>query len=606
MKGRIVTSLFVLGSVLIPGIAGGALTSPVNTDRVQPISSRGISVGVTDSINSQTTYIDSVNPGISSVAAGEALNGYEYWGAGVGNLNGSTVQSGAQVVFNTQSTGIDMTGWNFQYFYPNSEGGFGITQSPCPPPSAHSETCPATGATLPAGADISTAGFPGLPSTFSPGFDSSFNVGPVDSNGNALVTTSVALNNPRFATSTTNQITVSTFTDNAEQSSTPSFTSNGAPVPQCPQPIGTACAAPVQWATYQYSPTPGGSPTACNSVQMQLDQIPFSGASTPYQFTFQEIEKGTGGCPIGSPGIQVAVVNEDPTQTVPCTPGTDCSATVSLPGFGVVTASVDAGQGVTGFDDLHGMQYWVVYPASNASPPHGAASTVTGSSTTPGGSATATDGGTSVAAENGTGVVLVSQFNSNPVSSPPLGSNGNYFDVQLAHGSTFTGVSVMDCNSKNNVGTSVDTLEWWNGTGWVPVTDANGNRVDYAGVPPCASVTLNSMTSPSIGQLTGTVFAVAAKVAVVAAKPAPVTVRFANAKSSLSGTAKLALSTLARKLMPNAEVTIVGYAKDNARLATTRAKAVAVFLSTKVMLHTTLKTVTRTAASQVTVTTIRQ
>ena len=511
MKGRIIVTAIVLGSVLVPAMASGAFGILNSSDRVQLLSPRGNSL--TDSINSLDTFIATVNAGASSVAAGDTLSGHEYWGAGVGNENVSAPQSGAQVTFDTQSTGVKMDGWGFSYFNPNSEGGFGIIQSTCPAPSTYSETCPATGATLPTGGSVWAAGFPGLSDTYTPGFDSSLSVGPVGANGDAAVTASVALNNPRYEGSNKNLITIWTSTDNADESAIPTFTSNGSPVPLCPQPIGTACAAPVEWASYQYSPPGGGNSVPCNSVQMEINQVPYSGAVTPFQLKFQENEKGTGSCPIGNPGLQVAVNNADASQATPCALGTDCSATVPLAGFGTVTASVGSGQGVSGFLFLPGTQYNVIYPASNASPPPGAASTVSGSSITPGGNATAIDGSTTVEAQNGTGVVLVSQFNSNPVSSPPLGSNGNYFDVQLASGSTFSGVSVLDCNSNNNTNNTVDTLEWWNGSGWLSVTDSNGNSVKYNGNPPCASVVLNAMTSPTINQLTGTVFAVAATVA---------------------------------------------------------------------------------------------
>jgi hypothetical protein len=271
--------------------------------------------------------------------------------------------------------------------------------------------------------------------------------------------------------------------------------------------------APVEWASYQYSPPGGGSAVTCNDVSMQINHAPYNGTAIPYQFTFHEKETGTDGCPIGNPGVEVAVNSGANYVTMPCTSGTDCSATVPIARLGKLTATVGSGQGVLGFFYSVFTRYDVNFPASTAAPPQGASSTVTGSSSTPGGTATATNGGTTAEAQNGTGVVLVSQFNSAPLSSPPLGSNGNYFDVEVATGSTFTGVSVMDCNSSNNMNHAVDTLKWWNGTDWAEVTDANGSPVNYTGSPPCASVTLNATTSPSLSQLTGTVFAVAARAA---------------------------------------------------------------------------------------------
>ncbi|MGO9901880.1 MAG: hypothetical protein ACLP0J_19850 [Solirubrobacteraceae bacterium] len=100
----------------------------------------------------------------------------------------------------------------------------------------------------------------------------------------------------------------------------------------------------------------------------------------------------------------------------------------------------------------------------------------------------------------------MSQFGSNPVGQPsfpvtqqPPSSAGEFFDVAVAAGSSFPSVTVSDCNLGGGT-----TLEWLNDTTWVPVSP----QTYSAGPPACATTTPGSNTSPTIAQLTGTVFAV--------------------------------------------------------------------------------------------------
>jgi outer membrane protein OmpA-like peptidoglycan-associated protein len=92
----------------------------------------------------------------------------------------------------------------------------------------------------------------------------------------------------------------------------------------------------------------------------------------------------------------------------------------------------------------------------------------------------------------------------------------------------------------------------------------------------------------------------------LAVKPSTVTVRFAAAKSVLSAADKNSLTALAKKLSAGASVTITGYAKGNTTVAMRRATAVANFLKSKVRVTTTLKVVTKSLVSEVTVTTTKQ
>ncbi len=144
-------------------------------------------------------------------------------------------------------------------------------------------------------------------------------------------------------------------------------------------------------------------------------------------------------------------------------------------------------------------------PAAPAAP-SGATSSASGTSSTAQGTATATNAGTTASA-TGIGGLTVAQYPSNPVAAPTFVSSGKYLDVAIAAGSSFTAVSISDCN----LGTG-NALEWFNpaanaGAGaWVPVSPT---PVVTNGPPACLSVTLTSASSPTLAQLTGTVFGVA-------------------------------------------------------------------------------------------------
>jgi hypothetical protein len=138
-------------------------------------------------------------------------------------------------------------------------------------------------------------------------------------------------------------------------------------------------------------------------------------------------------------------------------------------------------------------------------PPAGATSSASGTSSTSGGTATAINSGTT-ASGTGVGALTVAQYGSNPAVAPTFSSTGEYFDVALSTGNLFSAVTVTTCNLAGG-----NSLEWFNtaangGIGaWQPVTPA---ATMTTGPPPCASVALSSSSSPSLSQLTGTVFAV--------------------------------------------------------------------------------------------------
>ena len=128
----------------------------------------------------------------------------------------------------------------------------------------------------------------------------------------------------------------------------------------------------------------------------------------------------------------------------------------------------------------------------------------------------------------------MSQYASDPVGSPSFSTPGEYFDVQVASGSSFNSLVVTHCNLNGASG-----LEWWNpqadaGAGaWEPVSPT---PTYTSGPPRCVAATISSTSSPSLSQLTGTVFGVAA-LATVPGAPTKVSAIAGNASATLTWTA---------------------------------------------------------------------
>jgi len=118
-----------------------------------------------------------------------------------------------------------------------------------------------------------------------------------------------------------------------------------------------------------------------------------------------------------------------------------------------------------------------------------------GSGTNP----TATAGGAAGAAgsvsvsSTGSGVVGAAVYSSNPSGPAKFNSSGAYVDVTIA-GSDLSSVTIRDCDL--NGGT---TVAWYNGTDWVLAS-----KQTYDPSTKCVTITVDSTTSPTLSQLTGT------------------------------------------------------------------------------------------------------
>ena len=144
-----------------------------------------------------------------------------------------------------------------------------------------------------------------------------------------------------------------------------------------------------------------------------------------------------------------------------------------------------------------------------------AAGCASASSTSSTGTATATSTGTRgtiTVTAHGSGGITVGQYGEGPSGGVPFNSSGAPFDVALSDVNTFTSVTIKDCALNG-----ATSLYWYNpaangGSGaWELVTPAVFSPAVPGfgfggGTPACLTVTVSTISSPSLSQLTGTVF----------------------------------------------------------------------------------------------------
>jgi serine/threonine-protein kinase len=125
----------------------------------------------------------------------------------------------------------------------------------------------------------------------------------------------------------------------------------------------------------------------------------------------------------------------------------------------------------------------------------------TGTATT-GGSGQGSAGSVTLSGSGGSGTLAVAIYSSNPGATPSFTASGGYFDAWVAPSSTYSSVTIKDCDLRG--GTQV----YWYDTAssrWVPASNQS-----YDATTQCASVTVDATSSPSLAQLGGTAFAIAA------------------------------------------------------------------------------------------------
>jgi hypothetical protein len=94
----------------------------------------------------------------------------------------------------------------------------------------------------------------------------------------------------------------------------------------------------------------------------------------------------------------------------------------------------------------------------------------------------------------------VGQYESDPAGAPTFDTGGPYIDVFLSAGNTFTSLTFTDCDLEGG-----EYLHWYENGVWPVVSD----ETSPSGNPACITVTINEDTTPTLKQMTGTVFGVA-------------------------------------------------------------------------------------------------
>ena len=260
---------------------------------------------------------------------------------------------------------------------------------------------------------------------------------------------------------------------------TPTGTTTSTP-PGSPM-IGTATAG-INQATVQFTAPSNSGPTVSSYTV------------TPYIGTAAQIPTvmnvSSGGAVDPAPGSHDAIV----------VPGLTSGTTYTF------TVSATNGGGT-------GIPSTASNPVTPTAAPQNPVSGIATASSTP---VTATSQGTTATASGGTGTVTVGKYASDPAAAPTGfdAAPEAYMDVKITGNTqaatpSFTSVAVNDCNLAG--GTS---LRWWNpaansGAGaWQPVTGSPSPSYT-AGPPACIQATFTSSSSPTLAQLTGTIFAAA-------------------------------------------------------------------------------------------------
>ncbi len=202
--------------------------------------------------------------------------------------------------------------------------------------------------------------------------------------------------------------------------------------------------------------------------------------------------------------VQVSAQGGTPTGqvTVSDSTGANCSAAISS-GIGVCTLNLGSAPGTYSITASYGGD-------TNYAGAQQVLTDSLGSSSSQGGTASVGAGGVT-SSGTGTGNVNILLYEANPVGPPSFSSAGVFFDVAVSQGSTFSSQVVQDCTLNGG-----NELLWWNpsadsGSGaWLPVVGDPGPTYS-AGPPACISATLDANSSPTLAQLTGTVFAVGSK-----------------------------------------------------------------------------------------------
>lgn len=146
----------------------------------------------------------------------------------------------------------------------------------------------------------------------------------------------------------------------------------------------------------------------------------------------------------------------------------------------------------------------LVVPAGVAIGASSAGSTTSNTAPATAGGAGSGTAQTTVQGSGGPGTVLTADYPTDPETTAPAGASGTvvYFDVAMTADSAFQSVTIERCG----IGAGAQ-LYWWNAAvpAWAPVSSQGA--LDAQG---CITATLDSSSTPNLGELTGTPFAASA------------------------------------------------------------------------------------------------
>lgn len=240
--------------------------------------------------------------------------------------------------------------------------------------------------------------------------------------------------------------------------------------------VGAGTGAPVSGATYVLCAPAAAGGSAGGGCPSGLNQAATSTTDQSGNLTFSGVYQG---------GSYAVVATQVPSgyqaagQAVPVT----------------VPAVTDASQAGQEYDETVKLSQGLLAPDA----PAGSTDAHSGVSDYAQGTASANSGSTSVAA-HGVGGITVAQYPHNPTSlNPPLAGPPTYFDVRTSQGNSFGSVTIEQCRLSDGA----HDIVWFDGHAWHKATPA-----DYS--HGCSTLTLSTATSPSISDLTGTVFAAGA------------------------------------------------------------------------------------------------
>jgi hypothetical protein len=242
--------------------------------------------------------------------------------------------------------------------------------------------------------------------------------------------------------------------------------------------------------------------------------------SSPTQsFTVNPLIPTTTGLGVSPPGPQSAGTSETLTATVSPSQatgsvqfeanGSDIGSTVTVSGGTATYVTSDLPAGIDSLTAVYTPSAGTAYVGSSGSasftvvptpPPAPSGSTNSQGATSSSSSGTATASSTQeTVTASGEGALTVATYASNPSGVAISDGTGAYYDAQVASGSNFTSLTVTICNPGSG-----NSLSWLNGSTWEPFSNVTT-------VGGCLVGTVNSTTSPTLAQLTGTVVAVVQK-----------------------------------------------------------------------------------------------